>query len=278
MRKKAIFICASLLLFATITPQAQVLKKLKKAAEKTLETVDKTEKNIKKVEDTKNAIQNEVEATKNSIQNDVNETVGTKTTSSDNSSLETTQSSSSVNSISQSVKHDGKAIYVSRTNGDNGNDGSRNAPFKNLQKALDKAPAGSTIMVAEGNYYGSLNSGNINITKPVTIMGGYNSDFSERNILKYRTMIQPTPESNGSHTIKGTISLTSIVAPNDKVVIDGLIIDRGNTISYNKAGKGRPEGVESPQMNPNGNQRIGWHRPQICRNLYKRVFGNLFQR
>lgn len=129
MRKKAIFICASLLLFATITPQAQVLKKLKKAAEKTLETVDKTEKNIKKVEDTKNAIQNEVEATKNSIQNDVNETVGTKTTSSDNSSLETTQSPSSVNSISQSVKHDGKAIYVSRTNGDNGNDGSRNAPF-----------------------------------------------------------------------------------------------------------------------------------------------------
>lgn len=257
MRKKAIFICAALLLFATITPQAQVLKKLKKAAEKTLETVDKTEKNIKKVEDTKNAIQNEVEETKNSIQNDVNETIGTKSTSSDNSSLETTQSSSSVNYVSQSVKHDGKAIYVSKTNGDNGNDGSRNAPFKNLQKALDKAPAGSTIMVAEGNYYGSLNSGNINITKPVTIMGGYNSDFSERNILKYRTMIQPTPESNGSHTIKGTISLTSIVAPNDKVVIDGLIIDRGNTISYNKAGKGRPEGVESPQMNPIGTKGLG---------------------
>lgn len=258
MRKKAIFICAALLLFATITPQAQVLKKLKKAAEKTLETVDKTEKNIKKVEDTKNAIQNEVEETKNSIQNDVNETIGTKSTSSDNSSLETTQSSSSVNSsVSQSVKHDGKAIYVSKTNGDNGNDGSRNAPFKNLQKALDKAPAGSTIMVAEGNYYGSLNSGNINITKPVTIMGGYNSDFSERNILKYRTMIQPTPESNGSHTIKGTISLTSIVAPNDKVVIDGLIIDRGNTVSYNKAGKGRPEGVESPQMNPIGTKGLG---------------------
>lgn len=243
------------------------MKKLKKVAQKTIETVEKTEQNIQKIEDTKNAIQNEVEDTKNSIQNDVNETVGTNnkkststsTSTNDNSSSESTQSSSSssVSSVSQTVKHDGKAIYVSKANGNNGNDGTKNSPYKNLQKALDKAPAGSTIMVAEGNYYGLLNSGNINITKPVTIIGGYNSDFSERNILKYRTMIQPTPESNGSHTIKGTISLTSIVAPNDKVVIDGLIIDRGNTVSYNKAGKGRPEGVESPQMNPIRTKGLG---------------------
>lgn len=203
MTKKALFLCAALLLFAA-APQAQVLKKLKKAAQKTIETVEKTEKNIQKVEDTKNAIQNEVEDTKNSIQNDVNETVGTNnkqstpaSTSTDNTSSEATQSSFSVSYVSQTVKHDGKAIYVSKANGNNGNDGSKNSPYKNLQKALDKAPAGATIMVAEGNYYGLLNSGNINITKPVTIMGGYNSDFSERDILKYRTMIQPTPESNG---------------------------------------------------------------------------------
>ncbi|MDO5759854.1 MAG: DUF1565 domain-containing protein [Bacteroidota bacterium] len=263
MGKKAIFMCLALLIFAS-AGQAQVLKKLKKAAQKTVETVEKTEKNIQKVEETKNAIQNEVEETKNSIQSDVDETVGTNnkkatstSTSSDNNTSSESTQTSSVNSVSQAVKHDGKAIYVSKANGNNGNDGTKNSPYKNLQKALDNAPAGATIMVAEGNYYGLLNSGNINITKPVTIMGGYNSDFSERNILKYRTMIQPTPESNGSHTIKGTISLTSIVAPNDKVVIDGLIIDRGNTISYNKAGKGRPEGVESPQMNPIGTKGLG---------------------
>ena len=48
--------------------------------------------------------------------------------------------------------------YVSSTTGNNRNDGSKGAPFKNLQKALDVADAGSTILVAEGNYYGLLNN------------------------------------------------------------------------------------------------------------------------
>ena len=92
-----------------------------------------------------------------------------------------------------------QSIYhVSRENGSNKNDGSKTAPFKNLQKALDVADDGATILVAEGNYFGMLNSGTIDIRKPVTIKGGYNGDFTERDVLKYKTMIQPSAESNGS--------------------------------------------------------------------------------
>lgn len=146
----------------------------------------------------------------------------------------------------------GQSYYVSSTTGSNRNDGSKEAPFKNLQKALDVAESGATIYVAEGNYYGLLNKGNIIITKPVTILGGYNTDFTERDVLKYRTLVQPTPESNGTASGQGTIQLRSIKAPDGKVELNGLIMDRGNSIAYNARGDGKPEGVASAQMNPIG--------------------------
>ncbi|MBO4282441.1 MAG: DUF1565 domain-containing protein [Bacteroidales bacterium] len=151
----------------------------------------------------------------------------------------------------------GPTYYVSSTTGSNRNDGSQNAPFKNLQKALDVAESGATIRVAEGNYYGMLNSGNIIISKPVSIIGGYAANFSERDIRKHPTLIQPSAASNGSAQGMGTIQLKSIVAPDQTVLIDGLIMDRGYSISYNRDGKGKPEGVESPMMNPIGVKGIG---------------------
>ena len=148
--------------------------------------------------------------------------------------------------------------YVSRSAGNNRNDGlSASAPVKNLQKALDIAPAGSTILVAEGNYFGTLNSGTIDIRKPVRILGGYSEDFSERDILRHLTTVRPTPESNGSAQGKGTVQITSIVAPGEELLIDGIIFDRGNTISYNARREGQPEGVETPMMNPIGVEGIG---------------------
>ena len=89
-------------------------------------------------------------------------------------------------------------FYVSANGGSNRNDGSKGAPFKNIQKALDVAEAGATILVAEGNYYGLLNKGNIIISKPVKLMGGYNADFSQRDILKYKTTVKPTLASRAS--------------------------------------------------------------------------------
>lgn len=149
--------------------------------------------------------------------------------------------------------------YVSKETGSNRKDGlSADKPMKNLQKALDAAPAGSTILVAEGNYFGTLDCGNILITKPVTIIGGYSTDFTTRDVLKYKTLIEPTAESNGTAKGNGTMQ---IKLDGGKVVIDGLLFNRGNSIAYNgdkdpnRAGK--PEGVDSGMMQPIGAAGVG---------------------
>ncbi|HAY18390.1 MAG TPA: hypothetical protein DCY24_04190, partial [Rikenellaceae bacterium] len=73
-----------------------------------------------------------------------------------------------------SANANGTIYYVSES-GNNKNDGlSPSTPLKNIQKALDIAPAGSTIYVAAGNYYGLLRCGNIFVRKPAYIYGGFN--------------------------------------------------------------------------------------------------------
>ena len=141
--------------------------------------------------------------------------------------------------------------YVSKDTGSNRGDGSKEKPYKNIQKAIDAVPEGATIYVAEGNYFGTLDIGNINVTKCVKIYGGYNTDFSERNILKYKTMVQPNAESNGTAKGQGTMIVT-VNNPEGEIVIDGILFDRGNCISYNVRGEGKPDGVASAMMNPIG--------------------------
>ncbi len=143
-----------------------------------------------------------------------------------------------------------QVLYVSKSTGKNKNDGSKEAPFKNIQKAVDMAQPGALIRVAEGNYFGNLDNGNILIKKPVRIEGGWSSDFSERDVLKHLTMIQPTNESNGTATLGtlGTMHIEIMQKSDIPMELDGLIFDRGNTNAYNPRGEGKPEGVLSPMM------------------------------
>ncbi|MBR0223185.1 MAG: DUF1565 domain-containing protein [Bacteroidales bacterium] len=152
--------------------------------------------------------------------------------------------------------NDGNAIYVSQLTGSNHNDGSRERPVKNIQKAIDMAASGDVIYVAEGNYYGLLNSGNIRIDKGVSIFGGYSPDFSERDVLRYCSFVQPTASSNESSRGQGTIQI-NVMKAGTLVELDGLILDRGNSVAYNPRGEGRPEGVETPMMQPIGTAGIG---------------------
>ena len=149
-----------------------------------------------------------------------------------------------------------QTYYVSKSTGSNRNDGSKDAPFKNIQKAIDAVPEGATIYVAEGNYFGTLDKGNIPVTKCVKIYGGYNTDFSQRDVLKYRTMVQPNATSNGTASGLGTMIIKTNNAK-EEVVIDGILFDRGNSISYNAKGEGKPEGVDCPMMNPIGTSGKG---------------------
>ena len=146
--------------------------------------------------------------------------------------------------------------YVSRSTGSNQNDGSREKPLQNIQNAIELASSGDVIRVAEGNYYGLLDCGTIKIDKGVSIIGGYSTDFSERNILVHRTYIQPSATSNGSASGQGTIQI-GVMQTGTHVGLDGLIMDRGNSVAYNPRGEGKPDGVASPMMQPIGTAGIG---------------------
>lgn len=170
-----------------------------------------------------------------------------------NSAVEKSGSSTSV----AVPKASGPTYYVSRS-GSNKNDGlSPGSALKNIQKAIDIASEGSEIRVAEGNYFGLLNKGNIIIDKPLIIMGGYSEDFSERDVLKHLTTIAPDENSNGSSQGRGTVQIRSVQKPSSTLVIDGFIFNKGNAIGYNLRGEGWPEGVETPFMMREGSKGMG---------------------
>jgi len=150
----------------------------------------------------------------------------------------------------------GKRWYVSQTTGSNQNAGTRENPFKNIQKAINAAASGDVILVAEGNYFGMLDCGNIKIDKGVSIFGGWSSDFSERDVLDHRTWIRPTSASNGTSSGQGTVQI-DVMQPGMLVELDGLLMDRGHSVAYSPRGEGKPDGVETGMMQPIGTAGIG---------------------
>lgn len=160
-------------------------------------------------------------------------------------------------SSAASKAKNGTVYYVNKNEGNNRNDGlSASNAFKNLQKAIDSAPEGATILVAEGNYIGTLDCGNINITKPLSIIGGFSYDFSKRDILKYQTTVQLNSTASGTAKGQGIMTI-NVNAEGKTVSIDGIIFNQGNAIAYNPKREGQPAGVETPMMQPVGAAGIG---------------------
>ena len=148
-----------------------------------------------------------------------------------------------------------KDIYVSLSSGKNKNAGTKEAPLKNIWKAVEKSQPGDAIHVAEGNYPGKMKCGWVQLDKPVSLIGGYSPDFTVRDPLKHKTMFQPKNDQNDK---KGSaMALMRIDFKNQKgfkMLIDGLIFDDGFASSYHET-KGKPEGfdtgmwLEGPAMN-----------------------------
>ncbi|MBR3956399.1 MAG: right-handed parallel beta-helix repeat-containing protein [Kiritimatiellae bacterium] len=142
-------------------------------------------------------------------------------------------------------------IYVSLETGKNKNEGTKEAPLKNLWKALEKAETGDTIYVAGAKeaYPGKATSkGTFRMEKPVSIIGGYAPDFASRDPLKYRTLFQAKNDSYVRGNNLGVLHLEfdkTMNAPKGfKMKIDGLIFDEGQANSYH-ATKGKPEGFDT---------------------------------
>ena len=142
-------------------------------------------------------------------------------------------------------------IYVSLEGGKNKNEGTKEAPLKNLWKALENAKDGDTIHLAEGIYPGKMKQNWFLIDKAVSVIGGYSKDFAERDPLKHRTMFQALNENNdkkGTGLGVFTIDFTKQQKHPEGVDMkfDGLIFDEGFANSYHQT-KGKPEGRASPR-------------------------------
>ena len=137
-------------------------------------------------------------------------------------------------------------LYVSLETGKNKNAGTKEAPLKNLWKALEKAEHGDTIHVAAGVYPGKMKQ---NWFKAVSILGGYSADFATRDPLKNKTLFQAQNENNGkmgSGLGVFHIEFDHKAKEPDGVnmVFDGLVFDEGFANSYHET-KGKPEGFET---------------------------------
>ncbi len=125
-----------------------------------------------------------------------------------------------------------KTMYVSVNKGSNRNDGSQSTPIKDLQKAIDLAPAGAVICVAEGNYLGYLDQGWVKVNKYVSIVGGYSDDFSQRDPIKFRTTMRPGVGQMPTSGNQGIMDIRVVGNRNGVVLIDGIIFDRGQISLY----------------------------------------------
>jgi len=137
----------------------------------------------------------------------------------------------------------GSAIFVSKATGSNSNPGTREAPLKNLDKAIARATAGDTLLVAEGVYNGTFDIGYLESDKPLRLYGGFAADFSSRDPVAHPTLIQPD-NASGAKSRKALLTFTRAV---DGTVVDGFVFDMGLRNSYH-ASEGKPDGVETGRL------------------------------
>ncbi len=114
----------------------------------------------------------------------------------------------------------GDIIYVS-TFGDNSNDGTKNKPFKTIQKAVDSVSKDKkTIYVACGIYDGRVILEETSDSIPIVIEGGYNDTFTGRN-KNYQTVIGRKTEPAVDIAIAGRIN----VAKDRKLTVRNLTVN-----------------------------------------------------
>jgi hypothetical protein len=108
-----------------------------------------------------------------------------------------------------------------------GGDGTQASPFGDPWQALDRCQAGDTIHVAEGRYFGRLGVGMWEIPfDGVQLLGGYTTDFSERNPWAHPTQLL---WDKGS---KNRPNQARLLAKAKGAVVDGITIDMRDQNEY----------------------------------------------
>lgn len=113
-------------------------------------------------------------------------------------------------------------------------------PLPALWKALDKAVRGDVIHVAQGVYNGKGGSGHFVIATPeLTLVGGYNDDFSARRPFQHLTILERAPDFKGDWTglpESGAIIAGKLDADHARLTVDGFVLNGFTRNTYNANG------------------------------------------
>ncbi|MBU1534984.1 DUF1565 domain-containing protein, partial [Myxococcota bacterium] len=143
------------------------------------------------------------------------------------------------------IPAEAKVWHVSIKTGSNNNDASKAKPLKNIDRAVKKSRPGDTIKVAEGTYMGTFKVGYVEFKHPVKIYGGFSTDFSRRDPMKYQTVFQPD-NASGKRARKPFFQWKS-GKKTGGTVIDGFLFDMGERNNYH-AKKGKPRDLPTGML------------------------------
>ncbi|MEM7353738.1 MAG: hypothetical protein AAF657_23265 [Acidobacteriota bacterium] len=152
--------------------------------------------------------------------------------------------------------------FVSAERG-RGREGTQERPVKNIGNLVDRLEPGDVINIAGGVYNGRSDAGWVAINVPVSIVGGWNGDFSERDPWgAHKTLLTGANKSeNYKNESRLRIDLASFNRTNKlafhragevtqhPVLVDGIIIDNG--------GRNRYEGEQRNKIIRKANPKTG---------------------
>ena len=129
--------------------------------------------------------------------------------------------------------------------GSSGDGQSKQSPSARLQPLLASAHRGDMFHVAQGEYNGRDLTGEFSIDVPeLTLIGGYNDDFSTRNPFKYPTVLKRKKgvRTNYTNVVGGIIGQKPDAHKNGQVfsasglIIDGFFLDGTSRNVYSGPG------------------------------------------
>jgi hypothetical protein len=115
-----------------------------------------------------------------------------------------------------------------------GGNGSREKPFKDPFQPLERCESGDTIHIAEGDYFGKLRAGIWRIdTTYISLVGGYDKGFAERNPWKHPTRMFCPEDFKGT---RGGYYVSGDMDDHTGAVVDGIIFDKRPNNTYKANG------------------------------------------
>lgn len=118
--------------------------------------------------------------------------------------------------------------------GATGGNGTKEKPFRDPWQALEKCESGDSIHVAEGEYFGKLKIGMWKIdTTFISLIGGYDKEFKERNPWTHPTLLYCPPDFKG--TMRGGYTVFG-EGDHTGAVVDGFIFDKKTNNVYRANG------------------------------------------